>query len=223
MVFITLLSGLLKTMSINQWSKPEVDRAEGSWGKIVHPYSKDMFDFAIADCNNWLDLGCGFGRFLNYLINSKAKDDLNYIGYDSSHDMIERIKLNFPDFAHRVFQHDITKPIVNNQQSIVCSAVFIHLSMKEQDMVLSNILATNPLKVSFDINSPEESTVQKQPYFETRIKGAEGAFRMTWQSHYVMTAKILDKFSGYKLTTKFYVVNKTSKKVLYLLEKVGVA
>jgi hypothetical protein len=94
--------------------------------------------------------------------------------------------------------------------------------MKAQDKVLSNMLAINPRKISFDINSPEESNIYKRPYFENVIKGAEGAFRMTWQSHYVMTAKVLNLFKGYKLTTKFYVVNKTRKKVLYLLEKEGV-
>jgi len=222
MVFIEPSSGLWKTMNINNWSDAEVNRAEGSWGKTIHPHSRDMFDFAIEGCQTWLDLGCGFGRFLNYLINSRNKDDLNYIGYDSSPSMIERIKENFPNFAHRVFHHNITDPLINKQQSIVCSAVLVHLPMKDQDKVLSNILAINPRKVSFDINSPDEPNIHKRPYFENVLKGAEGGFRMTWQSHYVMTAKVLDLFKGYKLTTKFYVVNKTRKKVLYLLEKEGV-
>ena len=203
--------------NLNTWSKAEVDRAESTWGQIVPPYSKALFDFAIKDCHSWLDLGCGFGRFLNYLTNLKELPD--YIGYDSSADMIARVSERFSEYSSRVFKRDITAPINNSQNSIICSAVLIHLSKIEQDKILSNVKAINPVKFAFDINSPEESSIPKRPYFETRIKGSESPFRMTWQSHYDMTRQVLSTFPNYKLTQEFYTVNKTRKKVLYMLER----
>jgi trans-aconitate methyltransferase len=205
-------------LSLNNWSKAEVDRAESTWGKKVPPYSKALFDFAIEDCASWLDMGCGFGRFLNYLTNSHELP--NYIGYDGSADMISRISENFPVYSSRVFHRDITKPINNHQESIVCSAVLIHLPKEDQTKILKNVKDSSPLRFAFDINSPEEDTLPKRSYFETRIKCSEGLFRMTWQSHYEMTRQVLSIFDNYHLTQKFYTINNTRKKVLYLLERI---
>lgn len=204
-------------LQLNNWSLAEVNRAESTWGKKVPPYSKDMFDFAIEGCNTWLDLGCGFGRFLNYLTNFKELP--NYIGYDGSADMIARLSENHPVYSSRVFRRDITEPITNHQDSIVCSAVLIHLPKESQLKILQNVKTSGPRKFAFDINSPEEETLSRRPYFETKIKCSEGLFRMTWQSHYEMTKHILGLFTDYQLTQRFYTVNKTRKKVLYMLER----
>jgi len=204
-------------LSLNNWSEAEVNRAESTWGKKVPPYSKALFDFAIEDSDSWLDLGCGFGRFLNYLMNSHELPD--YIGYDGSADMISRISENYPVYSSRVFRRDITEPITNHQDSIICSAVLIHLPKADQLKILKNVKDSSPNRFAFDINSPEEDTLLRRPYFETQIKCSEGLFRMTWQSHYEMTRQILSIFSDYHLTQKFYTVNKTRKKVLYLLER----
>lgn len=218
---------------LNNWSCAEVKRAESTWGQKVPSYSKALFDFAIKDCKSWLDLGCGFGRFLNYLINfhftkdileskeTNEIDDPDYIGYDSSKDMISRISERFPTYSHRVFCRDITLPINNHQESIICSAVLIHLPKEDQLKIFKNIRESNPKKIAFDINSPEESKISENPYFENQVKGSEGTFRMTWQSHYDMTKLILATFPKYTLTNQFYIVNKVRKKVLYMLERAG--
>jgi trans-aconitate methyltransferase len=196
---------------------PEVNRAESTWGQKTPPYTLDMFNFAITQCNSWLDLGCGFGRFLSYL--TSGIEDPDYIGYDSSDSMLERVKENFPHFSPRIFNHPITNPITNIQESIICSAVFIHITLEDQQKVLNNILKANPKRFTFDINSPAESTIIKTPHFERFVRGAEGAFRMTWQSHYEMTRKILSMFKSYSLSVKFYTINTNRIKAVYMLER----
>jgi trans-aconitate methyltransferase len=205
-------------MDLNNWNIAEVNRAENSWGKVTPSYSVDMFNFIIKDIKSWLDLGCGFGRFLNYLINSQ--EDPDYIGYDSSLDMVKRIREKFPTYASRVFQHNITQPIVNHQEAIICSAVLIHITKEDQNKVLKNIALSNPQKVTFDINCPEKDYLDNGGKdFYKIIRGAEGSFRMTWQSHHEMTKKVTHMFRGYKLATKSYTINKTRNKVIYMLRR----
>lgn len=205
-------------MSPNNWNAAEVNRAENSWGKITPPYSVDMFNFVIKGSKSWLDLGCGFGRFLNYLLDSQ--EDPDYIGYDASVDMVKRIREKFPVYSSKIFQHNITEPIVNHQDAIICSAVLIHITKEDQLKVLNNIKASKPNKIAFDINSPEEAYIAKGGKdFENFIKGSDGTFRMTWQSHYGMTQQVISIFTNYDLTTKFYIVNKNRYKVVYMLER----
>lgn len=204
-------------MQVNNWSEAEVDRAESTWGQRTPQYSVDMFDFVIEGVKSWLDLGCGFGRFLKYL-ESKVEDP-DYVGYDSSEDMVSRIKKNFPHYSPRLFVHDITAPILNHQEAVLCSAVLIHIPREDQDKVLKNIRAINPRNIAFDINSPCERGMGWLHYKERFIKGSEGTFRMTWQSHYAMTKKIINLFGDYSLTTKFYTVNTNRHKVAYLLRR----
>ena len=204
-------------MKTNDWNEAEVNRAEKTWGHKTPQYTIDMFEFAIDDCKSWLDLGCGFGRFLEYLDNTLPDPD--YIGYDSSPDMVERIQERFPIYSPRIFVHDITTPLNNAQESIICSAVLIHITLADQDKVLNNIKAINPKSIAFDINSPSEKWLLKGEHFERFIRGSQGNFRMTWQSHYVFTKKIIKMFDNYSLTTKFYKVRTNRHKVLYLLRR----
>lgn len=208
--------------NLNNWDEAEVLRAEKTWGHKIHSYTKDMFDFAIgADdymIKSWLDLGCGFGRFLKYL--EARVEEPDYIGYDSSADMVSRMNERFPAYSPRVFCRDITAPINSPQSSVVCSAVLIHLPFKVQPKILSNVLDRKPERFVFDINSPTEEWLEKgQSHFERHIRGAKGAFRMTWQSHYLMTKQVIKLFPMYKLTVKFYDLRQKRNKVCYFLEK----
>jgi trans-aconitate methyltransferase len=204
-------------MQVNKWSEPEVIRAEKLWGLKVPDYSSDMYKFAIKDCKSWLDLGCGFGRFLNFLINSEGPD-INYIGYDSSPDMVNRFIERFPRFSSNVYIHDLTKSSINHlQESIICSAVLIHLTNEEQDFVFDSILKASPKKVSFDINNWVVDGKEKIAY--RYIKGTEGAFRMNWQSHPEMTSKITNMFISYNITTKNYKLWDNRYKIVYMLER----
>lgn len=199
---------------INDWNKKQVDRAESTWGHTLHPYSLDMFNFLLERSNTFLDLGCGFGRFLEYLL--AHKEDPEYIGYDSSLPMTERIRSRFPQYSNRIFLKDITSPIAHAQDCILCSAVLIHITLSDQRKVLQNIKATSPRAIAFDINSPSETWLRKGDHFERIIPPG---FRMTWQSHYEFTKLVLNLFPNYSLTTKFYKLHSNRHKVIYLLDK----
>lgn len=209
-------------MELNNWIEPEVNRAEKSWGQKTPPYTADMFDFIIERMGSWVDLGCGFGRFLNHLTNLVVEPD--YKGFDSSPDMTRRLVENYPPYQGRIFTRNITDPIKVDAEAWICSAVLIHITLEEQKKVLQNILNNKPKKATFDINSPAErwSLNNEAEHFERRIKGAVGAFRMTWQSHYAFTRRIIKMFGElYSISVKYYKLNftPTRYKVVYFLEK----
>lgn len=200
-------------VQINNWDSSQVERAERTWGHKTPQYTLDMFNF-LRPASSYLDLGCGFGRFLEYLLQHNPEPD--YIGYDSSPDMIQRIQERFPHFSARTFTHDITHPIRNNQQAILCSAVLIHITLKEQQKVLKNISNSSPRLITFDINSPSENWLRRGTHFERIIPPG---FRMTWQSHYEMTKRVLNLFPDYNLKISFYPLHTNRHKVVYFLKK----
>jgi len=214
-------------MTLNDWNEREVKRAETTWGDTFPAYTLDMFNFAVSSGRSFLDLGCGFGRFLQFLNENREEPD--YVGYDSSNSMLERITDRFPDYFIRVFLKQITEPITHPQEVIICSAVFIHLKLEDQQKILNNILDLKPLPkaITFDINSPSEQEIdnlkiKQTESFERTLKTTKdgtSTFRMTWQSHYLMTEKLLKQFKAYNLTTKFYTLKPNRHKVVYLLEK----
>ena len=213
-------------MRLNDWDDRESKRAEATWGHKLPQYTLDMFNFALKGGESYLDLGCGFGRFLNFL--SENANEPDYIGYDSSESMINRIKERFPEYVLRVFPNDVTAPIGHTKNVIISSAVFIHITIEEQKKILKNILKLEPLPkaVTLDINSPSEAEIRrlqgrKSESFERRIRvtrGSDATFRMTWQSHYAMTQRLLKLFASYNLTIKFYSLKPNRHKVVYMLE-----
>lgn len=214
---------------LNNWNDREVKRAETTWGHKYPQYTEDMYGFALANGKSYLDLGCGFGRFLQYLRN--AMTDPDYIGYDSSESMISRILERFPEYVLQVFNHNVTDLITHIQDVIVSSAVFVHITLDDQQKILNNILKLNPLPkaITFDINSPNEYEIDRLKikqsiHYERQIKTTKdgsSTFRMTWQSHHAMTACLLRKFIDYNLTTKFYDLRSGQHKVVYMLRRKG--
>jgi trans-aconitate methyltransferase len=186
-----------------------------------------MFNFALNGGKSYLDLGCGFGRFLQFL--TEKADEPDYIGYDSSEAMISRINERFPDFFIRTFHKDVTTHIAHPQEVIISSAIFIHITLEEQQTILDNILALRPLPkaITFDINSPSEVEIDRLKSKQTEsferllrtTKDGKTTFRMTWQSHYIMTERLIKQFAAYNLTTKFYDLQSNRHKVVYMLEK----
>lgn len=213
--------------TLNDWSEKEVNRAETTWGHKFPPYTLDMFNFALKSGKSYLDLGCGFGRFLQFL--TEKVDEPDYIGYDSSGAMISRINERFPDFFIRTFHKDVTTHIAHPQEVIISSAIFIHITLDEQQTILDNILAIRPLPkaITFDVNSPSEVEIDRlkskqSESFERLLrttKDGKTTFRMTWQSHYLMTEKLIKQFTSYNLTIKFYDLQSNRHKVVYMLER----
>ena len=212
---------------INEWNEVEAKRAERTWGHKLPQYTQDMFNFALSKGNTFLDLGCGFGRFLDFL--TKDREDPAWIGYDSSDSMIALIKERFPEYLLRVFQKNVTDPITHPTDVIISSAVFIHITVDDQKKILENIskLSPKPKAITFDINCPPEVQIDRLKikqidHFErfiTVTPGSKVKFRMTWQSHYEVTKRVLKLFPDYTLTTKFYDLKHKRHKVVYLLEK----
>ena len=214
-------------MALNEWNERETKRAETTWGHKFPQYTLDMFEFARQGGDSYLDLGCGFGRFLQFLTQNGREPD--YIGYDSSEAMIARITDRFPEYFVRCFLKSVTAPIYHPKDVIISSAVFIHITLKEQQQILKNILASapTPKAITFDINSPAEKQIdrlknEQTESFERQIKTTKdgsATFRMTWQSHYAMTERLIKTFGNYNLTTKFYDLKPNRHKVVYFLER----
>lgn len=212
---------------LNDWNGREAKRAENTWGDTLPQYSKDMFNFAVCSGRSYLDLGCGFGRFLRFL--NDNVEEPNYIGYDSSKAMLERLRKNYPEFTITTFLRNITDPLTHPQEVIISSAVFIHLAIEDQQKILTNFLnlKPSPAAITFDINSPSEAEIvrlkNKQTNHLERIikttKDGSSTFRMTWQSHHEMTRNLLMDFKSYNLTTKFYDLANNQHKVVYMLER----
>ena len=95
--------------------------------------------------------------------------------------------------------------------------------------ILKNLSVIRPLPAAivFDINCPTEVQIDRLnnkqtddfERFITVTPGSPVKFRMTWQSHYVMTKKLLRVFSAYDLSIKFYDLKQQRHKVLYFLER----
>jgi len=167
---------------------------------------------------SWLDLGCGFGRFLEYL--EARVEEPDYIGYDSSADMVSRMNERFPAYSPRVFCRDIMAPINNPQSSILCSAVFIHLPFEDQPKILDNVLDKNPVRFAFNINCFNDNADIRAGYYEKRVRtrsGSKIAFRMTWQSERKMTEQVKEKFTKYDLRIKSHPVPHGRRRVVYML------
>jgi len=204
-------------------------RAETAWGHTFPTYTLDMFNFLIGNCRSFLDLGCGFGRFLQYL--SENVDEPDYIGYDSSDSMLNRLIKRFPDYSPRVFLRDITDKITHPQEGVLISAVFVHLPRACQSIILKNLtkVTPKPRAITFDINSPHQAEIDRlkikqtdhvERFIRTTNQGTS-RFRMTWQDHEVFTTEVTKLFPDYTIETKLYDIKLGRNKVVYFLLKKG--
>jgi len=206
-------------MLLNDWNKVEVNRAENTWGHTLKQYSLDMFDFLISteigQSKTFLDLGCGFGRFYEYI--EDKVPELNYIGYDSSPSMLDRIRERFPELEIRTFLRNITAPISHRQNSVLCSAVMIHISEQDQVKVLNNIKDINPQLFTFDTNY--QPSLQKT-FVERYIKLTESNFRMSWQSTSTMQTLLCSIFgNAYSISFKHYNLSPGRLKAVHFLRR----
>lgn len=124
---------------INDWNPKVVARLEKDWNKRKHSYSSEVFALTNSYGNSFLDIGCGYGRFYDFLVEERSSKTFSYIGYDSSEAMITRARAKHPDITHNFYLYDITKPFKTDVEVILCNGVLIHLLPEDQKRVLSNM------------------------------------------------------------------------------------
>jgi trans-aconitate methyltransferase len=204
----------MEAAKVNDWNEFQADRQYNMWSKRYTNYICDLYEFAVEGGNTWLDLGCGFGRFLKYLL--ERRPDADYIGYDSSPFMLEKLKGHFPDYAYRVFERDITDEPTHLAESVVCCSVFIHLDQASQSKILDNLasLSVYTKSIAFDIYALQEG--HKKDFVE---RFSKHNFRMTYQSHHVMTEIVRRRFPDFDLTTSFFTFANNQCRVNYKLSR----
>jgi cyclopropane fatty-acyl-phospholipid synthase-like methyltransferase len=204
----------MKAAKVNDWNEFQANRQQGMWGKRYTNYICDLYDFAIEGGNSWLDLGCGFGRFLKYLLERRPEAD--YVGYDSSIHMLNKLKESFPGYSPRVSLRDITQPITFQAESVVCCSVFIHLDQASQSKILDNLasLSVYTKSIAFDIYALQEG--DKKDFVE---RFSKHNFRMTYQSHHVMTEIVRRRFPDFDITTSFFTFSNNQCRVNYKLSR----
>lgn len=199
-------------VAINDWNRHYVRLFEHSWGRKSPRYTLAMFSFALAGGDSWLDLGCGFGRFLRYLLTKRKSP--NYIGYDSSLAMVERIRELYPRFKRRIFFRNIAEPLAHKQESILASAILIHLPQESQLNVLKNVAELKPKSFTFDINGWNS---RKGLYFDTTVSGRN--FLLIYQSSKDMLDLVKSLFHDYAISTRRYALKGDAHKTVFFLRR----
>ena len=130
---------------LNYWDNNVVKKLETDWNRLSDKGMEHMFSLAEGLGDSFIDLGCGYGRFLEFL--KKNHTDLEYFGYDSSISMITLAMQRNPGYSFSVA--DITAPLyqwmlVNHYVDVVvCNEVLIHLPIVQQPFLLRNIGRVN--------------------------------------------------------------------------------
>jgi len=94
--------------------------------QLFIPYIKDNFKI--------LDLGCGNGRLLKVL--KESKTNIEYIGIDFSNKLIEQAKKDFPDYVFKVEDMSNLDFEENSFDMIFMIASFHHLETKKERLEL---------------------------------------------------------------------------------------
>ena len=123
---------------MNKWSKKIVDILERNWEGRNQSTALKAFAMAADSGSSFLDLGCGYGRFYDYL-KRNMKKQFRYTGYDSSSAMIKKAIAKYPEAEKRFILRDVTKRFQNNAAVIMCHDLFFHLRLKDQEKILSSI------------------------------------------------------------------------------------
>jgi SAM-dependent methyltransferase len=211
---------------LNVWDGPQVKRAETTWGHKFPEYTVHLFNSAIDEAKNhhkYLDLGCGFGRFLEFLDNSLY--NFEYIGYDSSAEMLDRITERFPDRKAGFFHENVTNPILPDHLDpnlvVISSAVLIHITVEDQNRILGNIKMARPKMFGFDINCWPSKLLHGNDHVERVM---QPGFRMTWQDGEMFSNMLSEKFNGiYQIEQTDFDLRANRFKRVYIMRRIDEA
>lgn len=163
-------------MNINNWAVKVVNRLERDWNRRPDHTTIGTFEMVSLLGSDFLDIGCGYGRFYEWLV-ANRKSNFDYIGYDSSEHMIDKAYERNKQYNDVFFVKDITEPFDHEAEIILCNEVLIHLTYDKQIKVLKNINKTNAKSVVMTIQSsihPRQEIVclEKIDFFNI-IQGSE--------------------------------------------------
>jgi SAM-dependent methyltransferase len=174
-----------------------------------------MFEEAIKSGKYFIDFGCGFGRFLKYLL--KSTKDFFYTGIDNSEWMVERAKELYPQHASNIHHQDITKPVLISPFSVVMlSAVLVHLSLLEQAKVIKNLSYCKPKALILDINQPSPTDLRRKGEFELIINPG---IRMTWQDAEKFHSNLPRLFPDYTINHKEFNLSRLRTKHVFSIQR----
>lgn len=180
---------------VNIWSDKVVERSVATWSRANNPWTKMAFKLASTG-DLHIDLGCGFGRFLKYLLEHK-KTPFKYIGVDGSRSMIEKCTSTFLGLSVEdatFFVHDITQGLdflKSSECVILCNSVLIHLPRWDQDAVIKNVSEVGPQVFVTEIQT-------KEGYIGERVGEEMGEkFYRTYNDLKAFESRISKLFPGY--------------------------
>ena len=208
--------------NLNDWSKSESKKQVSAWGDRYPKWLIRMYEFMVPGKGSVLDLGCGFGRFPYWLKNdAPITFKRTYAGWDSSEGMLEEFHKKYSPTTFPTSLFDFTKPFKKYFDNVLCAAVFIHLTIEEQQGILLSLSHIQPKRIAFDINSPPEEWITENRADNLHsFEKHTGGFRYTWQSHYKMTEQVLELFPKYIISVSFYTMPKSGyHKAIYTLRK----
>lgn len=125
-------------MTTNVWTKKVANRLNEDWSSRKDSKAFDTFELACSLGNDFLDVGCGTGRFKDFIEKTHPEKTSKYIGLDSSEAMLKIAKDKYPN--EKFFVCDITKPYCWKADIVLCCEVLIHQNLEQQYDTLKNIM-----------------------------------------------------------------------------------
>jgi SAM-dependent methyltransferase len=205
-------------MQVNDWNEEIVERSVEQWGRPTSQHTLGAFTQASRG-ELLVDLGCGFGRWYEWLMKNK-KEPFFYVGVDGSEAMIKYCQDKFEESEFSMFMvKDVTEPLDFIQAkgtTILCNSVLIHLLFEDQDKVLHNILFAEPARAVFDIEYHSKHGDL------ARIKDEMGGqFYRTWNDPIKFERRVIELFEDYEVIRLVYPYSeKLSRHLFVALTKI---
>jgi 2-polyprenyl-3-methyl-5-hydroxy-6-metoxy-1,4-benzoquinol methylase len=179
----------------NFWGEKQAKFAVDNWR--MPNYVRVQFDMISKRSNQYIDLGCGYGRLSDHI--KKHKKWFAYTGYDSSQAMINLAKERNPENEDCFIIKDITKNQWDiSSDMIICNAVLIHLNLDDCYKVFNKVREVQPNLFVFDMELGDTCSFKWVP---RKIGGNYGKNVITYE---VLDVIYSTKFKNYFRETYDY-------------------
>lgn len=194
------------------WNKEKVKRYINIWGIPTNPHlyrGKERMIIPLEYINGRtvLDVGCGMGHFYFALMQYALKRNIvmEYLGVDSSREMLRKAKEFFPDADFRYGNAYKLKEF-KSYDTVISISLLIHLYKIEDaitqlwEKTIKRCIFLIPLGENESIEHPEEGLIYHQVAYENLFKILENLenvkrtiIRFWVKRHYFV---VLDKGKG---------------------------